>query len=165
MFSIIHSSNFILLFQEQLGNENTSQSILIRREKVIVPQKRKFSELEADDLAIESSLQEYTEMYCPFIRNHYSENSATPKCRLYSWLRQEFGEKHEVPKYQTWQKDKMFRSMVFVQGKAYSSQSWEKNKRYSEQAAAIVALHCLGVRKIQEDKGASYSAGVVYAEK
>ena len=104
-------------------------------------------------------------MYCPFVRNHYGENTDIPKCRLLSWLRQEFGEKHEVPKYQTWQKDKMFRSMVYVQGNAYSSQSWEKNKRYSEQAAAIVALHCLGVRKIQEDKGASYGAGVVYAEK
>ena len=39
----------------------------------------------------------------------------------------------EVPKYFTWQKDKMFRSIVLVKGEAFSSQSWEKNKRYSEQ--------------------------------
>ena len=58
----------------------------------------------------------------------------------------------------------MFRSLVTVNGDAFSSQSWEKNKRYSEQAAAIVALHCLGVRKIREDKGASNAAGIVYAE-
>ena len=39
------------------------------------PQKRKFSELEADDLAIDAknslendAVKEYTEMYCPFVR-------------------------------------------------------------------------------------------------
>ncbi len=58
----------------------------------------------------------------------------------------------------------MFRSIVLVKGQAFSSQSWEKNKRYSEQAAAIVALHCLGVRKIKQDKGASTAAGIVYEE-
>lgn len=104
-------------------------------------------------------------MYCPFVRGHYEQNEDIPKTRLMRYLRKEFGETHEVPKYKTWQKDKMFRSMVEVQGQAFSSQSWEKNKRYSEQAAAIVALHCLGVRKIQQDKGASAAAGVVYAEK
>ena len=31
----------------------------------------------------------------------------------------------------------------------FSSDSWEKNRKYSEQAAAIVALHCLDIRKVQ----------------
>ena len=73
-----------------------------------------------------------------------------------------YGDKHGNPKYHTWQKDKMFRSIVIVNGEAYSSESWEKNKRYSEQAAAIVALHCLGIRTIQTDKGASSGSGLVY---
>ena len=51
---------------------------------------------------------------------------------------------------------------LIVNGQAYSSESWEKNKRYSEQAAAIVALHCLGIRTIQLDKGASTGSGIVY---
>ena len=76
--------------------------------------------------------------------------------------RMKYGDKHGNPKYHTWQKDKMFRSIVIVNGEAYSSESWEKNKRYSEQAAAIVALHCLGIRTIQTDKGASSGSGLVY---
>ena len=47
----------------------------IRLEKVVFPQKRKFSELESDDLAIDAkkslendAVKEYTEMYCPFVR-------------------------------------------------------------------------------------------------
>ena len=157
--------NIYSLFQEELGNDDRSQSILIRREKHIMPRKRKFSELEADDLGLEDNLKEFTEMYCPFIRNHYEQND-NPKSVLNTWLKQKYGDHHKLaPTYQTWQKDKMFRTIVLVEGEAFSSQSWEKNKRYSEQAAAIVALHCLGVRKIQEDKGASYSTGVVYAEK
>ena len=51
---------------------------------------------------------------------------------------------------------------LIVNGQAYSSESWEKNKRFSEQAAAIVALHCLGIRTIQLDKGASTGSGIVY---
>lgn len=106
--------------------------------------------------------KEYTEMYCPFVRGHYAENNDIPKTRLMRWLRSTDGEDFPLPKYSTWQKDKMFRSLVLVKGEAFSSQSWEKNKRYSEQAAAIVALHCLGVRKIQQDKGASTASGLVY---
>ena len=49
-----------------------------------------------------------------------------------------------------------------MNGQAYSSESWEKNRRYSEHAAAIVALHCLGIRTIQLDKGASTGSGIVY---
>lgn len=130
---------------------------------MVAPLKRKFSELEADDLKIDE-IQEFTEMYCPFVRGHYERNSDIPKCRLMSWLREKCGENHEIPQYFTWQKDKMFRSVVIVQGEAFSSESWEKNKKYSEQAAAIVALHCLGVRKIQLDKGASTGSGLVYAD-
>lgn len=131
---------------------------------MVAPQKRKLSELEADDLKIDA-IQEFTEMYCPFVRGHYERNIDIPKSRLMSWLREKFGENHEIPQYFTWQKDKMFRSVVIVQGEAFSSESWEKNKKYSEQAAAIVALHCLGVRKIQLDKGASTGSGLVYADK
>lgn len=131
---------------------------------MVAPQKRKLSELEADDLKIDQ-IQEFTEMYCPFVRGHYEHNMDIPKSRLMTWLRGKFGEHHEVPQYFTWQKDKMFRSVVLVQGEAFSSESWEKNKKYSEQAAAIVALHCLGIRKIQLEKGASTGSGLVYADK
>jgi len=164
--------------QEYIRNNEKKIRKGIRLEKVVLPQKRKFSELEADDLAFENdAVKEFTEMYCPFVRGHYDQDIDIPKTRLLRWLQQknvggETGSdletttsSSEVPKYFTWQKDKMFRSIVLVKGEAFSSQSWEKNKRYSEQAAAIVALHCLGVRKIQQDKGASTASGVVYAQK
>ena len=63
----------------------------------------------------------------------------------------------------------MFRSVVFIKRKGlivsmestsstkaqtakngegifFSSESWEKNKKYSEQAAAVAALHCLNAK-------------------
>ena len=153
--------------QEYIRNNETKLRKNLRLEKVILPHKRKFSELEAEDLNIESEkkVEEFTEMYCPFVRGHYAEPNDVPKVRLLRWFGTEFGDKNERPKYFTWQKDKMFRSIVMINDQAFSSQSWEKNKKYSEQAAAIVALHCLGVRKIQMDKGASNASGIVYAEK
>ena len=57
------------------------------------------------------------------------------------------------PKYVTVGTEKTFTSVVSVAGKNFSSSSWEKNKRYSEQAAAIVALHCLGIKKLKTDEG------------
>ena len=57
------------------------------------------------------------------------------------------------PKYVTVGTEKTFTSVVSVAGRNFSSSSWEKNKRYSEQAAAIVALHCLGIKKLQTDGG------------
>jgi hypothetical protein len=39
--------------------------------------------------------------------------------------------------------------VVTVQEQSFSSESWEKNKRFSEQAAALVALHCLGIQKFK----------------
>ncbi len=105
---------------------------------------------------------EVTEMYCPFIRGHYVNPTDIPKAYLVTWLRKKYGNDHEGPKYATWQKDKMFRSIVTVNGESFSSESWEKNKRYSEQAAAIVALHCLGVKEIELENGASTGSGLVY---
>ena len=57
------------------------------------------------------------------------------------------------PKYVTVGTEKTFTSVVSVAGRNFSSSSWEKNKRYSEQAAAIVALHCLGIKKLKTDGG------------
>ena len=45
--------------------------------------------------------------------------------------------------------DFLYRSVVTVKGEKFSSEAWEKNKRYSEQAAALVALHCLDIQKFQ----------------
>ena len=60
-------------------------------------------------MKIDEQLEELTEMYCPFVRGHYENNIDVPKSKLYEWLRKEH---QDTPKYHTWQKDKMFRSIV-----------------------------------------------------
>ena len=73
------------------------------------------------------------------------------------------------PIYRTWGRNNMFRSVVYLKKKGltvcmestsssraqsvekgegifFTSESWEKNKKYSEQAAAVAALHCLDAK-------------------
>ena len=76
----------------------------------------------------------------------FQDGTDIPKSTLLNWAR-----KKEVdePKYQTRQIDKTFRSVVSVDGQKFGSESWEKNKKHSEQAAALVALHCLDIKRIK----------------
>lgn len=87
-------------------------------------------------------------MFCPFVRNHYRDTGDIPKCLLLTWTLENGLEK---PKYVTEQTDKTFRSVVRVNGRLFESESWEKNKKYAEQASAIVALHCLGIRPVNPE--------------
>ena len=84
-------------------------------------------------------------MFAPFVRGHYADGKDIPKNHLLTWAR---ANEHDDPVYTTRLTDKTFRSEVEVAGKRFGSESWEKNKRYAEQSAAIVALHCLGIREI-----------------
>jgi len=87
---------------------------------------------------------EVTEMFCPFVRGHYPPDNCKdlPKSILLKYTR---GKELENPTYKIIQEDKRFRAIVEVNGEFYSSESWEKNKRYAEQAAALVATICLGL--------------------
>lgn len=69
---------------------------------------------------------------------------SSPKYVLGNWCRQRGC---DVPSYQTVTRaiDKRFRSVVSVDGKLYSSSFWERNKKFSEHAAAMVALNKLGL--------------------
>ncbi len=131
----------------------TSTTFRFRREARLAPKKRK----------LEETGEEVTEMFCPFVRGHYGDGMDIPKVRLLQWTR-DGG--MDPPGYATEQTDKTFRTVVTVAGHKFSSESWEKNKRYSEQAAAIVALHCLGIKKVpqaEEEKGASKTASAVFS--
>ena len=91
----------------------------------MLPQKRKFSELEADDLKIDE-IEEFTEMYCPFIRGHYDQNVDIPKSRLYNWIKQNYGEEHEVPKVQKLNIEKNSREKLLLKLKEFFRNFEEK---------------------------------------
>ncbi|KAL1377936.1 hypothetical protein pipiens_015920 [Culex pipiens pipiens] len=51
----------------------------------------------------------------------------------------------KLPKYESIHKDKLFRAIVLVGERRYSSSFWEKSKKYAEQSAALTCLLHLGV--------------------
>ncbi|XP_057328239.1 tRNA-dihydrouridine(20) synthase [NAD(P)+]-like [Microplitis mediator] len=95
----------------------------------------KNSECNVDDLIV---------LRCAFLRRRFSFDNDLPKTKLLKWLR-ENKKTHIVPVYHTWFEDKLFRSIVTVDNKRYSSTFWEKNKKRAEQGAALVCLCSLGV--------------------
>lgn len=61
-------------------------------------------------------------MRCAFIRSNYSENLADwPKTKLFKWAADN---NKESPAYETWNEDKLFRSVVTIDGQKYSSSFW-----------------------------------------
>ncbi|XP_050075839.1 tRNA-dihydrouridine(20) synthase [NAD(P)+]-like [Anopheles maculipalpis] len=82
-----------------------------------------------------------------FIRSNFTDDNTLPKSKLYL---------HAVrnglarAQYEVQQKDKLFRAFIRYDGKRYTSSFWEKNKRYAEQAAALVCLLKLGAETREE---------------
>jgi len=104
------------------------------KEQKIATRKRKIGE----DLV--------TEMFCPFVRGHYGDNESSnlPKTLLLLYARQkQLGQ----PNYVMEQQDKQFRARVKVGEESFGSIAWEKNKKYAEQGAALVAVKCLNITK------------------
>ncbi|XP_025073342.1 tRNA-dihydrouridine(20) synthase [NAD(P)+]-like [Pogonomyrmex barbatus] len=81
-------------------------------------------------------------MRCAFLRNNYITDSELPKTRLLKWTK-EYHKK--MPVYDTRQENKLFCSVVTVDGRKYGSSFWEKNKKWAEQGAALVCLYFLGI--------------------
>ena len=49
------------------------------------------------------------------------------------------------PQYTVEQLDKQFRARVKLGDQHFASTSWEKNKKFAEQGAALVAVNCLEI--------------------
>jgi len=87
---------------------------------------------------------EITEMFLPFVRGHFgnNESSRLPKTLLHLYaLQNGYGQ----PLYEVDTVDKQFRATVKVGANVYSSLVLEKNKKYAEQSAALVAVKCLDI--------------------
>lgn len=78
-------------------------------------------ELKKRRTGVEAATDDVTEMQCAFLRSLYSSDVDLPKTRLLTWTRAR-GLKH--PTYTTQQEDKLFKSVVTVDGKKYSSSYW-----------------------------------------
>ncbi|XP_044750826.1 tRNA-dihydrouridine(20) synthase [NAD(P)+]-like [Coccinella septempunctata] len=91
---------------------------------------------------IKTSCDDITEHKCAFIRVNYSSDPELPKSKLIAHCNKL---KVKLPKYETISKDKLFRSIVTFQGKKYSSNYWEKNKRFAEQGAALACIYSIGL--------------------
>ncbi|XP_039444122.1 tRNA-dihydrouridine(20) synthase [NAD(P)+]-like [Culex pipiens pallens] len=77
-----------------------------------------------------------------FIRVNYSDDKELPKSKLYIYT---VKNGLKLPKYESIHKDKLFRAIVLVGERRYSSSFWEKSKKYAEQSAALTCLLHLGV--------------------
>lgn len=92
---------------------------------------------------------EVWQMEAKFVRNMF-EMANLPKTVLINWTRKN---NYPHPFYKTESLEKSFRSVVLVDRKKYSSTYLEKNKKYAEQSAALVALYALGLIDSSKIKG------------
>ncbi|XP_056643991.1 tRNA-dihydrouridine(20) synthase [NAD(P)+]-like [Diorhabda sublineata] len=118
--------------------EYQSRGIIGRREvapDMFSPQlKKQKTDLDGEDIDIC--------LNCVFIRVNYTEDPQLPKSRLIVYCGKN---KYDSPKYKVFNEDKLFRAVVTLNDKKYSSSYWEKNKKYAEQGAALVACVSLGL--------------------
>lgn len=75
-----------------------------------ISQKRKV--YEEDDVSL---------MRCAFLRGSYTTDSELPKTRLLKWTKEN---RKKMPIYNTRQEDKLFCSVVTVDGRKYGSSFW-----------------------------------------
>ncbi|OWR51132.1 putative tRNA-dihydrouridine synthase [Danaus plexippus plexippus] len=87
------------------------------------------------------NLNDVFQMKVCFIRANYNDLNL-PKSQLHAWVGKNG---YKVPTYETHQVEKLFRSILTLNGKKYTSTFWEKNKKFAEQGAALVALYHLGL--------------------
>lgn len=97
--------------------EYQAKGILSRREITpdILDPKCKRKKIEIDNEIIDVVIK------CAFIRVNYSEDPALPKSRLLKYCGKN---KFPVPKYKVFKEDKLFRSIVVINEKKYSSSYW-----------------------------------------
>lgn len=80
-----------------------------------------------------------------FFRAHYTHKDL-PKLIIHAFAMKK---SLDQPTYKTQQEDKLFRSVLTLDGSQYASTYWEKNKRFAEHGAALVAMLHLGL--VDED--------------
>ena len=65
--------------------------------------------------------EDVTYMRCAFIRNNYNIDAELPKTKLLKWIKEN---RKKMPVYETLHADKLFQSVVSVDGKKFGSSFW-----------------------------------------
>jgi tRNA-dihydrouridine synthase 2 len=78
-------------------------------------------QLKKRKMGAEAASDDIIEMQCSFNRSLYTSDVDLPKTQLLTWARTR-GLKHPI--YTTQQEDKLFKSVVTLDGKKYSSSYW-----------------------------------------
>lgn len=60
-------------------------------------------------------------MHCAFLRNSYASDLELPKSILHKWTQ---SQRKKMPHYDTRQKEKLFRSIVTLDGRKFGSSFW-----------------------------------------
>ncbi|CAH2268818.1 jg8993 [Pararge aegeria aegeria] len=89
----------------------------------------------------ELNLEGVIKMKVCFIRASFTDTNL-PKSQLHAWAGKNG---FKLPTYHTHQVEKLFCSVLTFNDQKYTSTFWEKNKKFAEQGAALVALFHLGV--------------------
>lgn len=132
-----------------MGEEHASRQLKLHAKAKAL---RELSNNDNTELALKKCKvgdEEVWQMEAKFVRSLF-EMSNLPKTVLINWTRKN---SYAHPFYRTESVEKSFRSVVLVEGKMYSSTYLEKNKKYAEQAAALVALYDLGLIDSSKIKG------------
>ncbi|XP_018572694.1 tRNA-dihydrouridine(20) synthase [NAD(P)+]-like isoform X2 [Anoplophora glabripennis] len=118
--------------------EYQSKGILGRREVTpdLLDPKRKKQKTDIDGEGV------HVTMKCAFIRVNFVTDPDLPKSKLIAYCAKN---KFDLPKYKVFNEDKLFRAVATLNDVKYSSSYWEKNKRFAEQGAALVACVSLGL--------------------
>lgn len=76
---------------------------------------------EPESKKIKTNNEDIIELKCSFIRASYINDIDLPKSKLINWCMKN---KKDKPVYETINEDKLFKSIVMIDGKKYSSTFW-----------------------------------------
>lgn len=113
--------------QKQLEYKN--KLIALRNENISNENEPAAKRFKIDDGIIEENIA--------FIRSNFTKDVDLPKSILHAHTKKNL---RTVPTYATVQHDKLFRAVLTLHDKKYSSSLLEKNKKNAEQSAALVCL-------------------------
>lgn len=105
----------------QLKKKEFEEKGLLGRSQVSPMRDEKQNEGQLSNKRKISEEEDVLLMHCAFLRNSYVTDQELPKTILHKWTQTQ---KKKMPSYNTQQEEKLFRSIVTVDGRKYGSSFW-----------------------------------------